>query len=295
VRTFLLFVTLVSTAACVAPPRTTERKEVFIEPFREADYELSRLSRVVPFPLPPETQPRCFSLLRLLTGEDERADKTRRLMAATGQEKDDRADQPTDLTKLDKPPTTLIFPDRVDARDMSACYVAHCVFFDRRGTGFIHHVTLLVVNRERAPISVPVSSFQLSPEAGDVRDAGKTFTLLVAATDRGVKVPALIDVPAGEQRTAHFFYRETLEVTPILELRWTASIEDGRTRTGRDDARSRDIPFKGELVRRYVCQDAPLSPLEDRIARGLIDLPESVGTRSDWVDPGLSAVPGSGR
>jgi hypothetical protein len=291
---------VVSSAACVTPPQTTARKEVFVEPFREAEYELARLSRTVPFPLDAAAQPRCFSLLRVLSGEDERAKKTRQLMAASAEESDEKDEAPPDPTKMEKPPTSLIFPDRVDARDVSACYLAHCVFLDRKGTGFIHHVTLLVVNRERVPVSIPIASFELAPDTGEAKDAGKTFGLIAAATDRGIKVPALMEVPPGEQRSAHLFFRETLSVTPILRVHWTATIEDGRTTTfqagaARDGAATRDVSFKGELVRRYACPDAPLSPLEDRIARGLLDLPEAQGSRSDWVDPGLSAVPGSGR
>jgi hypothetical protein len=281
-----VLISLVAIAGCVNEPQTSADKEVFVEPFREPEYELARLGKVVPFPIQSSEQPRAYSLVRALDGDDERLRHTQQVLAET---KDDGTEgPPVDPTKLEKPPTSLVFPDRIDVRQASACYLGHCLFFDRAGTSLIHHFTLLVVNRERTRLSVPVSSFVA---LGDLRDGNGPAPLepLVAATDRAIKLPALMEVPPGEQRRAHFFYREKARVSPILTVRWAATVEDGR------GGSAREVSFRGDLVRRYMTRGAPLSGLEDRVARGMLDFPEPIGTASDWTDPGLSAVPGSGK
>ncbi len=285
-RSFALVSLLALAAGCVNEPKTTADKEVFVEPFREPEYELARLGKVVPFPIQSSEQQRAFSLIRALDGDDERLRHTQQVLQET---KDDGTEgPPVDPSKLEKPPTSLVFPDRIDVRQASACYVGHCLFFDRAGTALIHHFTLLVVNRERARLSIPVSSFVA---LGDLRDGNgpAPLALLVAATDRAIKLPAIMEIPPGEQRRAHFFYREKARVSPILSVRWAATVEDGRGGT------TKEVAFHGELVRRYMAREAPLSGLEDRVARGMLDLPEPIGTASDWTDPGLSAVPGSSK
>lgn len=285
-RRSLALVTLLLLAGCPSAPHTTEDKEVFIEPFRDPEYELARIGRLVPFPLAASEQPRAFSLERVFAGEEERVAKTQQLLAETRDDATPGA--AVDPRNLEKPPTTLVFPDRIDVREGSACYLGHCLFLDRAGTALVHHFTLLVVNREKARVSVPVSSFVVLGDANDGKGP-VPLTLLVAATDRAIKLPAEMDVPPGEQRTAHFFYSEKLRVSPILTARWTATVEDQK------GGAERDVSFRGDLVRRYMARGAPLSPVEDRVARGLLDLAAPVGTRSDWIDPGLSAVPGAGK
>jgi hypothetical protein len=280
-RVALSFLVLVPLAACVSQPTATLTKEVFVEPFKESEVELERLNRVIPFPLVPEDQPRACSIDRPFEGESQRNDRVGVMTAEEGE-------KPQDPRQQERPPTALVFPERSDARATSACYRGHCLFLDRSGTRFIHHVRLLVVNRERERVTVPVASFTVLGDKGD-RGGPVKLDLLVAATDRAVKIPESMVVPPGEQRLAHFFYSEKARLSPILEVRWSALVADPKA--GLD----KEIVFRGDLVRRYVCQNAPLSPLEDRVRRGLLDLPDPGGTRNDWIDPGLSAVPGVGR
>jgi hypothetical protein len=264
-------VALLPLAGCVGGPRTIERKEVYVEPGEEAQKELERLPHLVHFPLPDVDQPRAYSFARRLQGDE----PPRGEMGEEGEKKPDH------------PPTALVFPDRIDVREASGCYLGHCSFLARNGASVIHHVRLLVVNRERTLVTIPVSSFVL---LGDMQDGNGPvpLTFLVAATDRSIKIPAAMEVPPGEQRLAHFFYAEKARVSPVLEVRWSATVDDGHGGV------ASDATMKGELVRRYVAPNAPLSPLEDRVARGLLDLPEPNGSRGDWLDPGLSAVPGGG-
>jgi hypothetical protein len=250
---------------CASEPRSSADKEVYVEPFRPAEYELARLGRVVPFPIPSSEQPRAFSLVRALDGDDERLRHTQRVLS---EPKDDGTEgPPVDPTKLEKPPTSLVFPDRIDVRQASACYLGHGLFFDRTGTGLIHHFTLLVVNREKGRLSFPVSSFVVLGDAND-KSGPMPLERLVAATDRAIKLPATMDVPPGEQRRAHFFYRERLRVSPIASVRWAVTRENGAGGGG-----EREVAFRGELVRRYMARGAPVSPLEDRVARGMLDMP----------------------
>lgn len=289
-RSRLLISFVVFLGGCVNAPRTTQDKEVFVEPFREPEYELARLGRLVPFPLAPSEQPRAFSFARAFEGEDERFLRTQMILAGT-QDEESSVDDPTkrpDLKKLEKPPTSLVLPERVDVRTGSACYLGHCAFLDRTGTQVIHHVRLLVVNRERARVNVPVSSFAVLFDSSDGKGP-MPLSFVVATTDRAVKIPSSMEVPPGEERTAHFFYVERSRISSVLSVRWTATIQDVR------GGAERDVPFRGELVRRYSAKEAPLSPLEDRVARGSLEFPEPIGTRNDWIDPGLNAVPGSGK
>src|SRR5438034_968453 len=56
-------------AGCQTPPRTVDKKEIYIEPTREKAKELARTQRrVVPFPLDAKDQPRCFAIVRAIHG-----------------------------------------------------------------------------------------------------------------------------------------------------------------------------------------------------------------------------------
>ncbi|MBI3723225.1 hypothetical protein HY251_04615 [bacterium] len=282
-------------AACTPPPKVADKKEVFVEPFRESWYELARMKRVMPFPLQDKEEPRCYSFARAFDSEDERWKRTQTLLAAAIPGSDSDVDDPEkrpDPRTLEKPPSTLIFPDRVDVRQASACYLGHCAFLERRSrfkSGVIHHLKLLVVNREKRRLSVPIASFMVWRDSSDKDEGLVVLDLVAAATDRGVKIERSIDVPTNDQRIAHFFFREEYQVSPILQVKWTGIVEE------LNGAPPKEVPFRGELVRRYLCKQAPLSPLEDRIARGLLDLATPSNTRDDWVDPGLTAVPGVGK
>jgi hypothetical protein len=276
----LLVVLLVS--GCAIEPRTKATKEVFVEPFKEAEIELARLDKVVPFPCAPADLPRACSVERPFEGESQRAAKVAIVTAPEGE-------KPQDPKEQEKPPTALLFPERPDARPSSGCYVGHSLYLDRSGTKFIHHLRLLVVNREKERVTVPVASFAVFADAGD-RKGPVRLDLLIAATDRSIKIPDIMEIPPGEQRVAHFFYVEKARLSPILELRWSAFVADPRAGADRQLG-----PFRADLCRRYVCEGAPLSALEERIGRGDLNLPEPGGTRNDWIDPGLSAVPGVGR
>jgi hypothetical protein len=281
---------VLAVAGCVEAPRTKQDKEVYVEPFREAEYELARLGRLVPFPLAPSEQPRAYSFARAFDGEDERSIRTQMILAGTQDESadiDDPKKRP-DLKKIERPPTSLILPERIDVRTGSACYLGHSAFLDRAGTQVIHHVRLHVANRERARVDIPVSSFVVLFDSNDGA-APSPLAFIAATTDRAVKIPTTMDVPPGEERVAHFFYAERTRISPILSVRWTATVQDLR------GGPERDVSFRGELVRRYIAKEAPLSPLEERVSRGNLDFPEPMGTRSDWIDPGLSAVPGAGK
>ncbi|HZU97647.1 MAG TPA: hypothetical protein VFF73_13185 [Planctomycetota bacterium] len=278
-RASLALVILV--AGCAIEPRTKATKEIFVEPFKEAEIELARLDKVVPFPCAPADQPRACCVERPFEGESQRSAKVATVTAPEGE-------KPVDPKEQEKPPTALLFPERADARPDSGCYLGHCLYLDRSGTKFIHHLRLLVVNREKERVAVPVGSFAVFADAGD-RKGPVRLDLLIAATDRSIKIPDVMEVPPGEQRVAHFFYVEKARLSPILEVRWTALVADPRA------AADRVVTLRADLCRRYVCEGAPLSPLEERIGRGDLNLPEPGGTRNDWIDPGLSAVPGVGR
>jgi hypothetical protein len=194
---------------------------------------------------------------------------------------------PSATAPKDEPPMPLLwFPDRADVRDTSACYLGHVAFFEPEGLISqgrpIHHVRLHVENREPLTLEVGLTSFLLSTDLSDPRSEPLTF--VAATNDRGVTIDKIVVSP-GSHETAHLFFREAGGLSPVLSAGWTVRIiaPDGAVEVK---------TYGAKLVRRYVAREAPLTALEDAIARGqpLLELGTASGP---WIDPGLQSIGGS--
>lgn len=274
-------------AGCVtAPPREyPDLKEVYVD---AAAVTSAPALRQVPFPLPPEAEAGVYSALRgLRTGAVEGMQK---LARALGQWPPPGAD-PHDpqviaaAPELDvsaypahDPPVILVATgSHTGGREETASYLGHCAYagggLDAGGREVVHHLRLLVVNREAQPVCLDVLDVELEAEGLAVLER------LTAADADGARLESLEVLP-GEQGLAHVFFAGT-QVPPSIVARW-------RLRGAREGELVGS--FQVQLQRRYIINPGRVSALEDAAARRL-PLPEPRPRPGDpWREPRMEPV-----
>lgn len=295
--------TLVVICGCSANVKTVEKgpKEVYVEAQR-VDVAVNLLR----YPLDPKSEGRAYVAIRdFATGRGEVRQKLGTLLGQQPAPKDHEAAEALDEEEpfeLDlsafpprDPPTLLFFPDTADLRANSACYIGHSAYarsIYSPSRAFLHHVRLLVVNREASTVRVPLGDVTLerpSSMSADARDAvaGSARTLAALAGHSGGRISTLV-VPPRSARLAHlFFYDSGLPASLLVSWRANLDVQQGEPT---------DTPqswlFQTTLLRRYVLQEGELSDLELKVGRG-DELPKERRALEPWQEPKLAAIVGA--
>lgn len=279
----------------------TGPKEVYVEAQR-----VDAATNLLQYPLEPKSEGRAYVAVRdFATGRGEVRKKLGTLLDqrpdpeetnATGElaakepfELDLSAYPPRD------PPSLLFFPDAIDLRAQSACYVGHSAYASSNyspSKAFLHHVRLLVVNREGSTVQVPLRELTLerpSSMSADARDgiAGSARSVAAIAGHSGGRISTLV-IPPRSARVAHlFFYDSGLPASLLVSWRVDLDVE-------RDE--QVDTPqswlFQTTLLRRYVLAEGELSELELKVGRGE-ELPKERRALEPWQEPKLAAIVGA--
>ena len=274
--------------AC-AGPGPTPRKELYVEP--AAGEPGAPASPLEAYPLLPEAEATGWIALRTL--HRDRQDGVERLArtldvwapgAPQGPVRPDLSQQ----AREPRPPALLFFLPAREARRDTACYLGHSAFAVRgqRRPSVLHHLRLLVVNREGEPLVVPPGALRCE---GVISAAGAEGELRelerpAVADELGREVEELI-VPPGGERTWHLFFTSS-RLDPALRLSWRVELA----------ARPGEPPSAGPwdfvvgFQRRYVLDPAQFTELEERVARGE-PLARAPRQGDPWREPMLEPVP----
>lgn len=288
-RTLLPLSLLLSGCLFPAPQAYPDLKEVYVE---VASVTSSAL-RQVDFPLPPEAEPTVYVALRSFDlGAIEGQQKLGRMLGQwppPAKAADDPAYART-APELDTsdypahdPPVLLVDAALLAARQESGCYVGHSAYaggdVDTGGREVIHHLRVLVVNRE-------TELLVLRPEELHVEVEGLgSLELLAAADADGARLEALHVAP-GEEGLAQLFFSSD-QVPPALWIRWRVHQAPA---PGSRSSASGPWPFEARLQRRYVLSPGTVSALEDAVARRIELAAPRARPRDPWREPRMEPV-----
>lgn len=280
---------------CAAPPPAEyqDLKEIYVE---AAVIGTVTAVRQVPFPVAAEAEPGVFVAVRSLRhGAVEAQQKLARALGQwppPGRSLDDPALATTspeldlsDFTPTD-PAVILLTLAQVEQREESGCYVGHSAYageeLDTGGREVIHHLRLLVVNREDQLLRVRPGDVKVDIE-------GLGALTLLAATDASGATLEELEVEAHEQALMHVFFTSP-QVPPTLRVTWRVLLVEPAGDFGGRSTHDREWNFDARLQRRYILSPGLVSALEDAVARRL-RLPVAQGRPGDpWREPRMEPV-----
>lgn len=287
-----LLLLLVTAPGCLfpAPSAYPDLKEVYVE----VAHVTSATVRQVDFPLPPDSEPAVYVAVRSFElGAIEAQQKLGRLI---GQWPPPEAETPDDpayarsAPALDTsafpprdPPVLLLDTAMLAARQESGCYLGHSAYagdgIDGGGREVIHHLRLLVVNRETELLVLRPGDVSV-----EVEGLGGLELLAVADAD-GARLEAL-HVPPGHEGLVQLFFSSN-QVPASLVVRWR--IHDEPPPGARAEARG-PWAFEARLSRRYVLSPGTVSGLEDAVARRYALPAPRPRPRDPWREPRMEPV-----
>ncbi len=295
--TSLLILVLVCGCGVSADQVETGPKEVYVEAQR-----VEVATHMLPYPLEPKSEGRAFVAIRdFATGRGEVRRKLGTLIgqAPTSKGSDGTEAEPFELDLSGyaprDPPSLLFFPDAVDLRAKSACYLAHSAYaasIYSPSRAFVHHLRLLVVNREGSTVTVPLRELRLERPSvmdAEARDAvaGSRRALAAMAGHSGGRITSLV-VPARSARLAHLFFYDSGLPSSLL-VSWRVDLDVQR---GEETDSAQTWLFQATLLRRYVLVEGVISELEAKVGRGE-ELPKERRALEPWQEPKLSAIVGA--
>lgn len=289
-------------AGCAAPvdAPTRDLKEAYVEAPRG-----TVVVQLVPYPLSAKEEDRAYVAVRdFVGGRGEGQRKLTRLLIPDDaplepKPKTKTKTKPGEKPKVEEPkpialaphktPSLLLFPEKISARRLSACYLGHSAYARRNYSPLVevvHHLRVLIVNRETGPLRLDVRTLTLEPTPSGIpgEPAGKDsgITRLVATNAKGERLDSLQIPPEGD-RLLHVFFT-TRKQLPSLLVRWeverAAAAAPGQRRVW---------TFSATLSRRYIVQNGVVSALERRVALG-VPLPAASPEPGPWSEPRISPI-----
>jgi hypothetical protein len=286
---------LVLLAGCATPPPKEyhELKEIYVE---AAVVTTATALRQVPFPVAAEAEPGVFVVVRSLRhGAVEAQQKLARALGQwppPGTSVDDPALAATspqldlsDFTATD-PAVILLTLAQIEQREESGCYIGHSAYagleLDTGGREVIHHLRLLLVNREEQMLRVRPGDLSV-----DIEGIGALS--LLAATNESGSTLEVLEVDPHDQALMHAFFT-CPQVPPTIRVTWRVLLVEPTDDFGSRTNHDREWTFDARLQRRYVLTPGIVSGLEDAVARRL-RLPVAPARRGDpWREPRMEPV-----